>query len=1027
MKFSTSLSIFLLSVLLSACGDTPPNNTSESSLPSPTPTLAPTPTIFPTPTLTPELPAHPGARAMGDMVFHNGLGMVVMFNGNEDNHLWGWNGSDWQIVGANGPEGRELGGVAYDPQRDKLVVYGGRSLTTSQCLADAWEWDDAGWQALGVLGPDVCSHFSMEYDTALGKVVLYGGGDADLNVFSDMWTWDGTQWKNLDLATPPVRFHAMSSANAFHPNLFLLGGFDVDNQMFDEFWAWDGTTWAQLDLPLPPALSHARMAFDTNRVQMVLFGGTTRPRLPFALQNDTWVLTDGAWQQVNIGGPAPSPRGGHVMAYDPVRERVVLYGGFDADDQRLADTWEWDGSTWHCMNGCEPVQETIAPSIPDPGVILYQNNPQRTGAYDFPALRAPVEVLWQARLSGGIFGSPLVADGLVYVCGDNRVYMFDAQTGEQVGSITGLGMPFSPLAIAGDLVLGGNPANQLLAYDRHSQQPVWAFNTDGAIYNAPLVVGPTVYAVSERGVYALELATGESVWEITTGDHRGFVGSPSYDNGLLFVGVGGTLLALDSTTGDIRWQIEREASQWFYSTALAHGLVYVGHDDGHFYTFDQQTGAEVWRSPLAGAGWSAPVIAEGVVYVGNKDQHIYAFDALTGEERWQFETEDWATTDPLISDGVVYVGVGNHDNREGPRPLYALDAATGQLLWSFQANSRLMTAAALGPGVVYAVTIGGTVYALSEPSAEPAPVLTAGQWSAMVYHEEREQIVLVNGGPEQGKPAAEPLELWGWDGTTWTLIDNAGPVWRNWAGVAYDSVRGVLVVHGGIQGRQYFDETWEWDGQTWTMHDGSGPRGREGAGMAYDSVRGKVVLFGGATAGPQIVGDTWEWDGQTWVQVATSGPPARFPAGTGYDPIRQQVVVYGGHDVRTSEDIVFFADFWAWDGSTWQELPLTDPHPGVRVSTSFVFDPLSQQILMFGGSDAEIFRTDLWGWDGQQWAVMAEESGMPVRSGFNIVAYDAGRGVYVLFGGVDRPGGVVVGETWEWDGQSWTCAAACED
>lgn len=1030
MKFPRSVFLCLALLLFVACE----NDSSETTpLPSTNP-VSPTAitalTVTPlsatlTPTATQEVmeqPQHPGARAMGDMVFHEGLGLVVMFNGNEDNNLWGWDGTQWHIIGANGPEGRELSGMAYDPQRNKLVVYGGRILNNGPCLSDTWEWDEAGWQRIDVPGPDVCSHFTIEYDVTLGNVVLYGGADAELNIFSDMWTWDGMQWAKLDVTPPPVRFHAMSAADAVHQNLFLIGGFDENTRLFDEFWAWDGVEWEQLDLPRPPALSHARMAFDTNRVQLVLFGGTTRPRLPFDLQDATWILTDGAWQQAQVIGLSPSPRGGHMMAYDPLRDRVVLYGGFDADDQSLADTWEWDGAAWHCVQGCETSVEPVTLS----DITLYQSNPQRTGAYDFPAFRDPVGILWQANLSGGIFGAPLVADGLLYVCGDNQVTIFDAETGEQVGTINGLGMPFSPLAIAGDLLIGGNPSNQLRAYNRHTYEQVWAFSTAGAIYNAPLIVEQTVYAVSERGAYALELATGQPVWETETGTHRGFVGSSAYEDGLLFVGVGERLLALDSATGEMRWQIEREAGQWFYSVALANGLVYGGYDDGHFYAFDQTTGDEVWRSPLAGAGWSAPVIAGGAVYVGNIDQHIYAFDMLTGQERWQFETDDWATTDPIFSDGVLYVGVGNHDNREGPRPLYALDAATGQLLWRFEASSRLMTAAAVGPEALYIVAIQGDVYALSPQATEPPPVLTAGQWSAMVYHEALGQIVLVNGGPETGKPADEPLELWSWDGTTWTLLDHSGPVWRNWAGVAYDTARDVLVVHGGLQNRNRpFDETWEWDGQTWTRHDGSGPRGREGAGMVYDAARGKVVLFGGATAGPEIVGDTWEWDGQTWTQVATSGPPARFPAGTGYDPIRQQVVIYGGHDIRTGEEIVFFDDFWAWDGVTWQELPPAELQPGVRVATSFVFDPLREQILMFGGSDLETFRTDIWGWDGAQWALVAAETGMPTRSGFNIVAYDPERHIYVLFGGVDRPGGTVVGETWEWEGQTWLCKAGC--
>jgi hypothetical protein len=48
----------------------------------------------------------------------------------------------------------------------------------------------------------------------------------------------------------------------------------------------------------------------------------------------------------------------------------------------------------------------------------------------------------------------------------------------------------------------------------------------------------------------------------------------------------------------------------------------------------------------------------------------------------------------------------------------------------------------------------------------------------MVSHAALGQVVLLNGGPERGKPATAPLELWGWDGTQWICMyacDNPYP------------------------------------------------------------------------------------------------------------------------------------------------------------------------------------------------------------------------------------------------------------
>jgi hypothetical protein len=45
-------------------------------------------------------------------------------------------------------------------------------------------------------------------------------------------------------------------------------------------------------------------------------------------------------------GTQPGGRFEHAMAEDAHRGRAVLFGGFDDDDDRRRDTWEWDGTAW---------------------------------------------------------------------------------------------------------------------------------------------------------------------------------------------------------------------------------------------------------------------------------------------------------------------------------------------------------------------------------------------------------------------------------------------------------------------------------------------------------------------------------------------------------------------------------------------------------------------------------------------------------------------------------------------------------
>jgi hypothetical protein len=329
--------------------------------------------------------------------------------------------------------------------------------------------------------------------------------------------------------------------------------------------------------------------------------------------------------------------------------------------------------------------------------------------------------------------------------------------------------------------------------------------------------------------------------------------------------------------------------------------------------------------------------------------------------------------------------------------------------------------AAATPASVSVATF--TPPATPSPTPVDRPVLEAGQWAYIFYHDGLEQVVMVNGGPERGKPAGEPLELWGWEGTQWSLIvaDKDGPTWRNWPAAAYDSARDVLVIHGGLQPGNHFDETWEWDGQTWTHFTAIG--GREGALMAYDQARAKMVLFGGSDSTMDIHGDTWEWDGQSWIRVSESGPAPRFPGGMVYDPVREVVLLYSGHFADLSGGSIDYDDLWAWDGNAWRELAVDGLTPGHRTHAGFVYDPVTQNVLLISSGN-DTFLSDMWAWDGTQWKELPPAN-TPARSGNN-VAYDPNRDRFILFGGVDRPGGRALDDTWEWDREQWSCVNNCQ-
>jgi len=78
----------------------------------------------------------------------------------------------------------------------------------------------------------------------------------------------------------------------------------------------------------------------------------------------------GHWTEVKI--PKPGGRWGHSMAYDAMRERIVLFGGNAEPQVDLNETWEWDGKAWTLVAGFGPQPRSSVSSvyIPDRGSIL---------------------------------------------------------------------------------------------------------------------------------------------------------------------------------------------------------------------------------------------------------------------------------------------------------------------------------------------------------------------------------------------------------------------------------------------------------------------------------------------------------------------------------------------------------------------------------------------------------------------------------------------------------------------------------
>lgn len=156
------------------------------------------------------------------------------------------------------------------------------------------------------------------------------------------------QWTALAPNTvPPARYYGGMAYDALLGQTVLFGGGTSGFPQLNDTWTFDGVDWTQATPSnAPSARGGFRMVHDLGRGRIVLFGGRGGPGINPPRLADTWEWDGTTWTQV-VTANAPSPRDWYAMAYDLQRARTVLYGGIDSNFPIDSNqTWEFDGVNW---------------------------------------------------------------------------------------------------------------------------------------------------------------------------------------------------------------------------------------------------------------------------------------------------------------------------------------------------------------------------------------------------------------------------------------------------------------------------------------------------------------------------------------------------------------------------------------------------------------------------------------------------------------------------------------------------------
>lgn len=269
------------------------------------------------------------------------------------------------------PTARLRHSATFDPKMNRMYVFGGTTTDRfNPRLDDLFELSLAGvptWRRIerSGVGPVARSSHSGVYDSRRRRLVVFGG--ARLLTLHDTWAIsldDLAGWEKGTAADdlPSQRLASTLTYDPMGERMILLGGLVIGGFISNETWQLnlgEVPEWKQLtpagEMPIPRA-GHTAI-YDPVRKRIVVFGGTDNI-IPF---NDVWILDlagETSWKRVEPIGEAPVPRVRATSIYDPLGDRMIVFGGGTSQGSR--------NDIWALSLGGEPEWNQIVPTAPLP-------------------------------------------------------------------------------------------------------------------------------------------------------------------------------------------------------------------------------------------------------------------------------------------------------------------------------------------------------------------------------------------------------------------------------------------------------------------------------------------------------------------------------------------------------------------------------------------------------------------------------------------------------------------------------------
>ncbi len=614
---------------------------------------------------------------------------------------------------------------------------------------------------------------------------------------------EAAQWDLFRIGLPTGGFASALAYDAARHRLVMFGGVLQNGQGIpvprDETWEWDGVAWTLMSTPIAPsARSDHSLVYDPVRRRVVLFGGATVGAL---VGTETWEWDGGVWT-ARPSAVTPPARSAAAATWDPERERVAIFGG-RTDTAALGDWWEWDGVTWTEVKGTLPSPRTGAAMIYEPvrgamvlsgGQGLDETWERRAGVWSKIAAAPPELQYPQLAFDGtGViaFGGTDAGDS------QGNTWRWDGTSWANIVPFAAGSPPRrARAAIARDwstgevLLVGGRTEIAQCGSCASTRSDVWAWNGATLQWRE---IRPS--APSGRAAHAA-----------------------AFDNlrgAMVMFGGGNALYAVQNPAET--WELrEGHWTQFFGSGPPARAGAAMAFDAAH-----------------------GEAVMFGGVTAGNV---VFADTWLWNGARWLEQTQ-------------------------GPRP----PARQAAMMAYDAGRRRTVLFGGLAPGgEVDTATWEWDGTAWTEHVAAIAP--PARYRGAMAFDPRRGRVVLTSGESSLTSYG----DSWEWDGATWVMVATSQMLPpRGGSAMAWNAARGSLTVFAGAA--QIFgqlEDTWELIGTTWSQVLAPvRPGFRQGHSLVPLGDGTGVLAFGGLLSSGTGSADLWRlrWtSSSTYEQCAGS-------------------------------------------------------------------------------------------------------------------------------------------------------------